>query len=159
MALSITKSFAWLVSYIVVNKPIKRLTTHQRREWMLMRKAMPERNFCSQFMVRYILYPSLSKASNLTITLFKDYHRSRKKEKGNSPIYYTKSDKFPLTLVVNKYLFNNIYEFIYLVRLNCSNSGTTWTTHWDDNVLTEFSCYIHLVHESFESIDCCEVDR
>ena len=31
--------------------------------------------------------------------------------------------------------------------------------HWDDNVLTEFSCYIHLVHESFVSIDCCKVDR
>ena len=34
-----------------------------------------------------------------------------------------------------------------------------WSTHWDDNVLTEFSCYIHLVHASFELIDCCEVDR
>ena len=49
-------------------------------------------------MERYILYPSLSKASNWTITLFKDYHRSRKKEKGNSPIYYPKSAKFPSPL-------------------------------------------------------------
>ena len=43
--------------------------------------------------------------------------RSRKKEKGNSPIHYPKSAKFPLTLVVNKYLFNKIYKCIYLARV------------------------------------------
>ena len=52
-----------------------------------------------RLMERFILYPPLSKASHWTITLLVE--RSRKKEKGNSPIHYPKSAKFPLTLAVN----------------------------------------------------------
>ena len=63
---------------------------------------------------RYLLHPSLSKASNWTITLLVE--RSRKKEKGNSPIHYPKSAKFPLTLVVNitnNFLTKPIHVFIW----------------------------------------------
>ena len=68
-----------------------------------------------RLMERFILYPPLSKASHWTITLLVE--RSRKKEKGNSPIHYPKSAKFPLILVVNKYLFSKIYKCTYLARL------------------------------------------
>ena len=64
---------------------------------------------------RFILYPPLSKASNWTINLLVEPFKE--KEKGNSPIHYPKSAKFPLTLVVNKYLFNKTYTCIYLARV------------------------------------------
>lgn len=64
--------------------------------------------------LRYILYPSLSKESNWTITLLVEPFKEE--GKGNSPIHlfiYPKLAKFPLTLVVKKYLLNNLQMYLF----------------------------------------------